>query len=415
MARSVEREGLFGGTYTEHYDDDGNKIGESREQEGLFGGTYTEHYDNDYNSIGESREQEGLFGGTYTEHYDDDYNSIGESREQEGLFGNKYTEHTGTGWSGDHGEALSQDSTSHFESQVDQQAGQSYYSTQSGNYYSPQNDSKNKKSNSLLKLILSVFISSTLKLILLVFILSTLILFYEPAYILFHKLWNNYQYKISIQDSLKSKSTQSPNNLQKIRVESKSKHKKSSPKYKKPRNVQVSSSFNSGSRISSKNTVKTKVHKNDKNRNRVIYQNPPLKSMTPIVKDKEQINSGRLEHDYIKSSIKSALSGDSKAQHYIAQGLFWGDDFVKDNDKAIYWFHQADHKTNFDAKLWLGCFYYLGLGVPKDKKYGISLIDTSAKLGWPYARETLDILRKYDGQSVKDMPKSHCTYIIEGW
>lgn len=41
MPKSYEREGFFG-KYTEHYDDQGNKIGESREREGFFG-KYVEH------------------------------------------------------------------------------------------------------------------------------------------------------------------------------------------------------------------------------------------------------------------------------------------------------------------------------------------------------------------------------------
>jgi len=96
MSESRQKDGILGGKYTEHYDDDGNTIGESREQEGILGGNYTEHYDDDGNTIGESREQEGIFGDKYTEHYDEDGNKIGESREQEGIFGDKYTEHTGS-------------------------------------------------------------------------------------------------------------------------------------------------------------------------------------------------------------------------------------------------------------------------------------------------------------------------------
>lgn len=91
--RSVEREGVFGDTYTEHQDADGNVIGESRQQDGLFGGTYTEHTDVDGNVVGESREQEGFFGDSYTEHTAADGDVVGESREREGLLGEAYTEH----------------------------------------------------------------------------------------------------------------------------------------------------------------------------------------------------------------------------------------------------------------------------------------------------------------------------------
>jgi len=90
MAKSYERDGLFG-KYTEHLDDWGNKIGESRVVDGLTG-KRVEHYDNNGYKIGESRDIDGFFG-TYTEHRDDSGNKTGESRQQEGLFGD-YTEHS---------------------------------------------------------------------------------------------------------------------------------------------------------------------------------------------------------------------------------------------------------------------------------------------------------------------------------
>ena len=91
MGKSIERDGLFG-KYTEHYDDEGKKIGESREYDGAFG-KYTEHYDDGGKKIGESREHDGAFG-KYTEHCDDGGKKIGESREYDGTFG-KYKEHSG--------------------------------------------------------------------------------------------------------------------------------------------------------------------------------------------------------------------------------------------------------------------------------------------------------------------------------
>jgi len=120
MGESREQEGFFG-KYTEHLDDDGNKIGESRERDGFFG-KYTEHTDAHGNKTGESREREGFFGdytehtdssgsktgesreregffGDYTEHVDAQGNKVGESRERDGVFG-RYTEHTGSGWLG---------------------------------------------------------------------------------------------------------------------------------------------------------------------------------------------------------------------------------------------------------------------------------------------------------------------------
>jgi len=90
MGESRNKDGFFG-PYTEHLDDDGNKIGESREREGFFG-TYVEHTDNKGNKTGESREKEGFFG-HYTEHTDQDHSKVGESRQREGFFG-PYTEHS---------------------------------------------------------------------------------------------------------------------------------------------------------------------------------------------------------------------------------------------------------------------------------------------------------------------------------
>lgn len=93
---SHEREGFFG-KYTEHTDAEGHKIGESRERDGFIG-KYTEHTDAEGKKTGESRERDGFFG-KYTEHVDAHGKKTGESRERSGFFGD-YIEHTGTGWRG---------------------------------------------------------------------------------------------------------------------------------------------------------------------------------------------------------------------------------------------------------------------------------------------------------------------------
>jgi len=59
MAKSYDRDGLFG-KFTEHYDDLGNKIGESR-LVGSASEIRVEHYDKDGNKLGESSEIEGFF------------------------------------------------------------------------------------------------------------------------------------------------------------------------------------------------------------------------------------------------------------------------------------------------------------------------------------------------------------------
>ena len=69
MSRSEEKTGWGGDKYTVHYDDNGNKIGESHEKSG-WGSPYIEHTDASGNKIGESREKSG-WGNPYTEHTGD--------------------------------------------------------------------------------------------------------------------------------------------------------------------------------------------------------------------------------------------------------------------------------------------------------------------------------------------------------
>ena len=91
MGKSVERDGLFG-KYTEIYDDDGNKIAESREVDGFLG-KYTEYTNTSGDKIGESREMDGFLG-DYTEYTNTSGDKIGESREMDGFLGD-YTEYDG--------------------------------------------------------------------------------------------------------------------------------------------------------------------------------------------------------------------------------------------------------------------------------------------------------------------------------
>jgi len=92
MAESIERTGLLGQKYLEHYDDHGNRIGESLERKGLiFGQRYYEHYDAQGNKTGESHERQGFFS-KYFEHYDTRGVKTGTSIEREGFF-SKYYEH----------------------------------------------------------------------------------------------------------------------------------------------------------------------------------------------------------------------------------------------------------------------------------------------------------------------------------
>lgn len=89
MGKSIERDGVFG-KYTEHFDDDGNKVGESKIVDGIFG-KYVEHTDRHGNKLGESKYREGIFE-DYTEHFTREGKKVGESKDREGIF-EDYTEH----------------------------------------------------------------------------------------------------------------------------------------------------------------------------------------------------------------------------------------------------------------------------------------------------------------------------------
>ena len=71
MKKIFSRPSLFG-TYTNHYDEHGHKVGRSRE--GLFG---TVHYDASGKRVG--RSHESIFG--YENHYDNHGRKVGYTRE----------------------------------------------------------------------------------------------------------------------------------------------------------------------------------------------------------------------------------------------------------------------------------------------------------------------------------------------
>jgi len=68
MSRSEDKTDIWGDKYTVHYDDDGNKVGESREETDIWGDTYTEHSDTKGHKTGESVEKTDIWGDRYTEH-----------------------------------------------------------------------------------------------------------------------------------------------------------------------------------------------------------------------------------------------------------------------------------------------------------------------------------------------------------
>lgn len=93
VGTSEDKEGILGGKYTQHYDESGRKAGYSEKNEGLLGGKYSQHYDDQGDKAGHSDEREGLLGEKYTAYYDKDGTKIGRSDKKEGLFGEQYVEH----------------------------------------------------------------------------------------------------------------------------------------------------------------------------------------------------------------------------------------------------------------------------------------------------------------------------------
>ena len=92
MAYSEDREGLLGEKFTAHFDDQGNKTGESRKRERLFGGEYSENSDATGQKVSESTPRQGLFGDEYLETRDRSGRLLSTSREKETLFGEKVIE-----------------------------------------------------------------------------------------------------------------------------------------------------------------------------------------------------------------------------------------------------------------------------------------------------------------------------------
>ena len=89
MSYSRPRKGFWGTEYIEHFDDSGNKTGESREVSTLFGGTKWVHHDAAGNKTGESRDMPSgiLGGGPRTVHYDRSGHKTGETHDVTGLLG----------------------------------------------------------------------------------------------------------------------------------------------------------------------------------------------------------------------------------------------------------------------------------------------------------------------------------------
>jgi uncharacterized membrane protein len=93
VATAEVKEKLFGGKFVQYFDKNGDEIGTGELKEKFFGGKYVQQYDEDNNEIGTSETKEKFFGGKYTQHYDKDGNESGTSEKKEKFFGGEYTEH----------------------------------------------------------------------------------------------------------------------------------------------------------------------------------------------------------------------------------------------------------------------------------------------------------------------------------
>ena len=80
---------IFGNEKVVHYDDYGNKVGESQVERGFlgFGEERVVHYDANGNKTGESRQEKDFFGNDKVVHYDDYGIKTGESRQENGFLG----------------------------------------------------------------------------------------------------------------------------------------------------------------------------------------------------------------------------------------------------------------------------------------------------------------------------------------
>ncbi len=97
VATAEVKEKLFGGGFVQYFDKDGSEIGTGELKEKFFGGKYVQRYDDDGNEVGTSEVKEKFFGGTFTQHFDKDGNESGTSEKKEKLFGGEYTEHKSKG------------------------------------------------------------------------------------------------------------------------------------------------------------------------------------------------------------------------------------------------------------------------------------------------------------------------------
>ena len=93
MSRSEIKTDFFGNKYTQHYNDNGDKIGTSVAKESFTGTKFIQHYDNDDNEIGSSEFKEDWLGNEYVQHFDNKSEKSGFSEKREDILGNEYVQH----------------------------------------------------------------------------------------------------------------------------------------------------------------------------------------------------------------------------------------------------------------------------------------------------------------------------------
>lgn len=92
MSKTKKETDFWGNEKEVHFNDEGDKIGETRFRETFFGQRVQDHFDADGRKTGETRREETLFSDRAV-HYDTDGNRKGYSKDDETFFGDKIQRH----------------------------------------------------------------------------------------------------------------------------------------------------------------------------------------------------------------------------------------------------------------------------------------------------------------------------------
>jgi hypothetical protein len=85
----------LGNPRQEHFDAENNKIGETRAGSDLLGRDRAEHFDSNHNRVGTSRDERDWIGRPVQRHYDSSGTQVGETHRREDWIGRSYKEHQG--------------------------------------------------------------------------------------------------------------------------------------------------------------------------------------------------------------------------------------------------------------------------------------------------------------------------------